>query len=95
MRDAPGQPWREPVSELGGDGSWESAEDAEMVAREFRLRAAAEPTAEIAARLGFRQDQILHQDPVVVVLPDGERPDDSMQVHTLPSGQQIPLPRAR
>ena len=64
-----------------------------MIAQEFRLRAAATPTKELAERFGLSEQEIVQHDPEVIVLPDGELPEDSMQVQTVASGEQIPLPR--
>jgi hypothetical protein len=76
----------------GGDGSWDSREDAEATAQQFRLRAAAMSGQEMASVLGIA-GQVEPEDLEVIVLPDGERPDDAMQILTLPSGEQVPLVR--
>jgi hypothetical protein len=87
----PDRPWYGPVHDLdAGDGTWESMRDAEMIAQDLRIKAAAGLPPEALAKLRLNEDDLAPEDPQVIVLPDGEWPDDSMQFHTLPRGEQIP-----
>jgi hypothetical protein len=90
IRNRTDLPWFDPV--LGCNGSWESREDAEATAQQFRLRSAAVSGKEMGALLGI-QGRAEPEDLEVIVLPDGERPDDAMQILTLPSGEQVPTGR--
>jgi hypothetical protein len=93
IRSRPGRPWYDPVIDSDdGDGCWESRQDAEATARQFRIRAAAMTGQEIAEHLGIR-GHVEPDDLQAIVLPDGERPDDAMEILTLPSGEQVPTGR--
>jgi hypothetical protein len=93
IRNRADRSWYDPVIETdGGEGSWNSREDAEETAQQFRLRSAAMSGHETAAVLGI-DGHIEPDDLEVIVLPDGEQPDDAMRILTLPSGQQVPSGR--
>lgn len=93
IRNAPGKPWDDPARDPdGGDGSWESVEDAEATAQQLRLQDAAGIAELAAAKLGIDPSELAPRSIEVIVLPTGEQPEDSMEVQTLASGQQIPLP---
>jgi hypothetical protein len=93
IRNRADRPWYDPVIDCdGGHGSWDSREDAEAIAQQFRLRSVAMGGQETAALLGI-DGQVAPEDIEVIVLPDGEQPDDAMRILTLPSGEQLPTGR--
>jgi hypothetical protein len=86
-------PWYDPIIDCdGGEGSWGSREDAEAIAQQFRLRSAAMSGPEMAPFLGI-EGPVEPDDVEVIVLPDGEQPDEAMRILTLPSGEQVPTGR--
>jgi hypothetical protein len=93
IRNRPDRPWYDPMTDFdGGDGSWESRQDAEDTAQQFRIRAAAMTGQEMAEHLEI-SGQVEPDDLQVIVSPDGERPDVATEILTLPSGEQVPTGR--